>query len=134
MNEKRLAVQGSRSLTDDRVKVILIEEIMKHQPTTIVTSEEPDGVCRVAQRVAKEEAIPLKVHFLNFKFLRGAFEHRSKAIQKDCDFCVFIHDGKSKGTSNEIKLAVKMNLPHVIHVLDPADKVDGFGIVDGFGD
>ena len=62
----RLAFQGSRSLQDERVKIIILEEIEKHNPDVIITSSEPEGVCRMSQTVAKEKAIPLKVHFLNF--------------------------------------------------------------------
>ena len=84
----------------------------------IVTHAEPEGVCGVVRGVAKELAIPLKLHFLNFKYLRGAFERRSKDVLSDSDVSVFIHDGKSKGTSNEIKLADKMGLVKSVHVLD----------------
>ncbi|MBW2650660.1 MAG: hypothetical protein JRC66_06565 [Deltaproteobacteria bacterium] len=126
----RLSIHGSRTLTDERVKIILLEEIGKYNPTTIVTHAEPGGVCEVARNLCKERAIPLKLHFLNFKYLRGAFEHRSRAVLKDCDHSVFIHDGKSKGCSNELKLAKKMGLPYTYHELSPAeyDKSVGFEI------
>lgn len=125
-----LSFHGSRSLKDERVKVIILEEIEKHKPTTIVTHAEPGGVCETTRNVCKEKAIPLKVHFLNFKYLRGAFEHRSKDVLDDSDFSVFIHDGKSKGTSNEMKLARKFNKPHSYYELEPAkyDKSIGFEI------
>lgn len=113
-----LGIHGSRTLKDERVKIILLEEIERHQPEMIVTHAEPDGVCDIARRLCRDKAIPLKLHFLNFKFLRGAFEKRSKAVLKDSDYGIFIHDGKSVGTSNEIKLAVKMGLEHVVHTLE----------------
>jgi len=114
----KLTVHGSRTLDDERVQIILLEEIAKYQITEIVTHAEPEGVCGVARRLCKEKAIPLKVHFLNFKYLRGAFEHRSKDVLNDGDRAIFIHDGKSKGTSNEMKLAKKMNIPYSHHELD----------------
>jgi hypothetical protein len=107
MDDFRLAIQGSRSLYDERIKIIILETIEKYKSTIIITSAEPDGVCKMARDMARELAIPLKLYFLNFRFLRGAFEHRSKDIQKDCDHCLFIHDGISKGTSNEVLLAKK---------------------------
>jgi len=116
----KLSVHGSRSLKDERVKIILLEEINKHAITDIVTHAEPDGVCCVARDLCKEKSIPLKLHFLNFRFLRGAFEHRSKDVLKDADRAVFIHDGESKGTSNEMKLAKKMGVPHSVYVLEKA--------------
>lgn len=115
----RLAVCGSRTLKDERVKIILMEEIEAYGITQITTHAEPEGVCGVARTLAREKAIPLKLHFLNFKYLRGAFEHRSRDVFKDCDRCVFIWDGKSKGTSNELKMCKKMNIPHSFHEVAP---------------
>lgn len=118
MNQIRLGFHGSRTLTDERVRIIILEEIEKHKPSVIVTPAEPEGVCEMARKIAKEKAIPLKLHFLNFKYLRGAFEHRSKEVLADSDHHIFIHDGHSKGTSNELKLAGKMKLEHTLHTLE----------------
>ena len=117
----KMSVHGSRTLVDERVKIILLEEIRKNGVTEIVTHGEPDGVCRLARKLCREKAIPLKLHYLNFKYLRGAFEHRSKAVLQDADIGLFIHDGKSKGTSNELKLAEKMKMKIILHELDPAE-------------
>jgi len=129
-NTVRLSVHGSRSLGDERVKILLMEEIEKKKVGEIVTHAEPQGVCQVGRKLAKELAIPLKLHFLNFKYQRGAFEHRSKGVLLDCDYAIFIHDGKSVGTTNELRLAEKMKKPHTIHVLEPSPyKASvGFGI------
>ncbi|MBU4526577.1 MAG: hypothetical protein KUA37_01900 [Desulfomicrobium sp.] len=115
----RLGVCGSRTLTDERVKIILLEEIAASAATEIVTHAEPEGVCAMARELCREKAIPLKLHFLNFKYLRGAFEHRSRDVFKDCDRCVFIWDGKSKGTHNELNMCRKLGIPHVFHELKP---------------
>lgn len=130
-----LSVHGSRTLSDERVKIILLEEIETHSIDQIVTHAEPDGVCKVARDLCKEKAIPLKLHFLNFKFLRGAFEHRSKAVLQDAERAVFIHDGKSKGTANELKLAVKLKIPHRAYVLEQQEHKTsvGFEINDEWG-
>jgi hypothetical protein len=114
----RLGFHGSRTLHDERVKIIILEEIEKHAPTTIVTHAEPEGVCEIVRSVCKEKAIPLCVHFLNFKYLRGAFEHRSKDVLKDSDYSIFIHDGRSKGTSNELKLVQGMNKKYTLHTME----------------
>jgi hypothetical protein len=126
----QLSFHGSRTLKDERVKIIILEEIKKHKPTTIVTHGEPGGVCEMARNICKEYAIPLKLHFLNFKYLRGAFHNRSVSVLTDSYFAIFIHDGQSKGTSNELKLAKKMGIPYSFHELEPAkhDKSVGFDI------
>ena len=56
--------------------------------------------------------------FLNFKYLRGAFEHRTKDVIKEADYFVIIHDGESKGTMNEKKLIEKSGKPHEYHILE----------------
>jgi hypothetical protein len=124
-----LGIHGSRTLKDERVKIILMEEIKKHKPTVIVTHAEPGGVCEMARELSREMAIPLKMHYLNFKYLRGAFEHRSIDIIRDSDHSVFIHDGTSKGTSNELKLAKKMNAATTLHLLDPAEHEKSVGFM-----
>ena len=102
---------GSRTLKDERVKIILLEMMLKYKPTEIVTVQEPAGVCEVAQKVAKETATPLHLFFLNFRYLRGAFERRSKEAIKYSDHFILIHDGESKGTANELKLVEKSGKP-----------------------
>ena len=115
-----LSFHGSRTLSDERVKIIILEEIERHAPTTVVTHAEPGGVCGLVRDLCKEYAVPLKLHFLNFKYLRGAFEHRSKDVLNDSDYSIFIHDGKSKGTAGELRLAIKMKIPYSTHQLEPA--------------
>ena len=133
---KRMSVHGSRTLSDERVKIILLEEIEKFKPDAIVTHAEPDGVCGIARKLCRELAIPLTLHFLNFRYLRGAFEHRSKDVLNDCDYAVFIHDGESKGTSNELKLAKKMNKQTSAYTIPKAEfkKSVGFPVVKDWGD
>ena len=109
----KMAVFGSRSLRDERVKILLLEWIEKYKPSHIVTCQEPEGVSEVAQKVAKEMAIPLILHFLNFRYLRGAFARRSQFIIAESDFFVIVHDGESKGTENEFKQAQKSGKPFI---------------------
>ena len=114
----RLSVHGSRTLNDERVRILIMEEIERCNPEIIVTHAEPEGVCEVARDICKEKAIPLMLFFLNFQYLRGAFERRSKDVLRHSDHALFIHDGKSKGTHNEIILADKMNIPKTVHQIE----------------
>ena len=130
MSKMRLSVHGSRRLADERVKIILLEEIQKYKVTEIITHGEPEGVCEVARSICKENAIPLTLHFLNFRYLRGAFEHRSIAVLENANRAIFIHDGKSKGTANEKALAEKKKIPFSYYQLNPTD----FRISVGFNE
>jgi hypothetical protein len=41
------------------------------------------------------------------------------AVFLDCDRTILIHDGISKGTSNELKVAQKMGIPYRYELLEP---------------
>ena len=102
------------------VKEIIRHEIEQRKPEYVLTASDPCGVCEMAKVIARETAVPLKVFFLNQKeHGRGKYHWRSVAVLKDCDFCLFIHDGQSKGTRNEIVLARKLGTPHEVHILKP---------------
>jgi len=132
MKEKKviIGVFGSRSLKDERCKIILLEAIEKWKPDYISTCQEPQGVSEVAQRVAKDMGIPLILHFLNFRYLRGAFEHRAKEIIRESTHFVIIHDGISKGTANEYKMVKKIGKPYIYEMLEntPYERSVGFNI------
>ncbi len=38
----KLSIYGSRSLTDERVKIILLEKVRKYSPSTLVTDVKHD--------------------------------------------------------------------------------------------
>ena len=103
----KLGIFGSRTLKDDRVKLLILEEIDRLNADMIVTTQEPLGVCTVAQQVAKSEGIPLELHFLNFKYRTGAYEHRCDEVIKSADRILLIHDEISKGTANELERVKK---------------------------
>ena len=126
----KVGIFGSRTLKDNRVKIAILETIQEVGATEIITTQEPAGVCEVAQRVAKELPLPLHLHFLNFKYLRGAFEHRSKEVIREADYILLIHDGKSIGTANELKLVLKAGKKHKYLKMDvvPEEKDIGFNI------
>lgn len=117
----KLAVFGSRTLKDERVKMLIYDAIEEHGADTIVTTQEPLGVCTVAQQVAKELSLVLELHFLNFRYRRGAYEHRSDDVIKAADFVLLIHDGVSKGTKNELERVKHFKKPYRYEVLEPTD-------------
>jgi hypothetical protein len=122
----KLAVFGSRSIKDSRVK-IEIADFLNGRPgfDMLVTTQEPKGVCALAQVYAKENAIPLELHFLNIKkYARGAFEHRSDEVIKSADFILLIHDGESQGTKNELERVKKFNKPYKYVKLDKSTELE----------
>jgi hypothetical protein len=122
----KLAVFGSRTIKDNRVKIEIADFINEHPDFNIlVTTQEPKGVCALAQIYAKENAIPLELHFLNIKrYARGAFEHRSDEVIKSSDFVLLIHDGESQGTQNELARVKKFSKPYKYVKLDKTTELE----------
>ena len=116
-----MAIFGSRTLCGRAVRDAIAAKVLACGAVHIVTAGEPDGVCHEARTVAREMSLPLTVHHLKPKErAAGKYHWRSVAVLSDCDFCQFFYDGKSKGTANEIKLAVKRGVPHEVVVMQPS--------------
>jgi hypothetical protein len=108
-----LAIFGSRALHGRDVVAAIEEAVKKHKPTHIVTAGEVEGVCAVVRDTARVLAVPLKLHWLNNKrYAAGKYDHRSIDVLKECDRCLFIHDGKSQGTLNEIEVCRRFGKPY----------------------
>jgi hypothetical protein len=117
----KLAFQGSRSLKkkEEEVLKIIDIEMNKYNPEMVITSGEPDGVCRLAQLYCKRNGITLKLYHLNCKkYAKGAFRNRSISIIKEADHIIIIHDGKSKGTRNELDLIKRFGKPFTYYLIE----------------
>jgi hypothetical protein len=128
--EKSLGVFGSRSLADERVKILILEEMKKGGYSKIITCLEPDGVSKVAREVCASFGYALQTHSLNMRYMRGAFEQRSKEIVALAHAFLVIHDGKSKGTANEKKLCEKSCKPMRYEVIEPSEHKSSVGFID----
>ena len=113
-----LGVHGTRDLYDDRIRLKLMELVEKYGINKIVTHAEPHGACEIARKFAQENGLVLELHYLNIKYAQGMFERRSKGVIENSDYTVVFHDGKSKGTSNEMKLLDKYNKPYEYYKFD----------------
>lgn len=124
----RLCIFGTRTFYNNKEAAHIIDEqIQTLKPEIILTAGDADGVCKLAIEKAKEHAIPCEIHFLNQKrYARGMYDHRSRDILKHSDYVLFIHDGFSQGTKNEIKQAQNMGLGYKYFKVtnEPAEPVD----------
>ena len=125
----RLAFHGSRTLKDEKTRKIIELEIEKHQPEVIITHGEPDGVCRLSKKIAKEQGIPLKLHHLQVRWATGKFHHRSCDVINDSDYCIFIHDGISQGTQNELALAKKLKQSYTYYKLEDDNLIEQGNVI-----
>jgi hypothetical protein len=114
MNDiKNLCIFGSRNLTGGKIYSIIKDRIEKINPDLVITSGDARGVCAEAIKVCRDIAKPIQLSFLNNKkYAQGMYDHRSKEVLSKSDYIIFIHDGQTKGTKNEIKLADKMGIKY----------------------
>jgi len=121
----KLAIFGSRTLSDERIDKIIQDKIEQYKPEAIITSGETSGVNEIARNKAKENKITLVLEFANNeKFAKGKYYHRCLEILKKASFALFIHDGVSRGTKNELDICKKMNIPFEYIKLDLNDEAD----------
>lgn len=119
-----LAVFGSRTLYGQPVIALIEKHASSLRAKLIVTAAEPAGVCKSAQKYAQSKSIPLQVHFLDkVKYARGVWEHRSDHVICASDLVLFIHDGKSKGTYNEVLRAIRFKKPFIYERLSLDDGI-----------
>ncbi len=121
----KLAIFGSRTLSDERVENLIQNKIDELKPECIITSGETTGVNEIARTKARDNKIRLILEFANNKkYAAGKYEHRSIEILKQCEFVIFIHDGQSKGTLNELAIAKKMHKRYEYIKLDYHEEAD----------
>ncbi len=124
-----LSFSGSRTLDYDKVRTIIDKEIKKHNPSIVITHGEPAGVCQLVQEECKKLGIPLLLFFLEKKYGKGCYYWRTIKLMELSNHAIFIHDGKSIGTMNELEVAKKKKIPYTYYKVE----VDEFwGNVNNF--
>lgn len=114
----RLAIFGSRCLHGMRVNAAILSAIDAHSATMLVTAGEPKGVCEAARDIASILPMPITLFYTDLARCAGKYHWRSVAVYENCDHVLLIHDGKSAGTKNEIKLAEKLGIPYTVVILE----------------
>ena len=121
----RLAIFGSRTLSDERIEEFIQLKIDELQPDQIITSGETSGVNEIARNKARENKITLVLEYANQKkFAAGKYEHRCIEILRKADYALFIHDGVSKGTNNELAICKKMRIQYEYKRFEMNDESD----------
>jgi hypothetical protein len=94
------------------------------KPDLIVTAGDAKGVCDLAKELARELGIGLKTFCLEKKYAGGKYEKRSLHCLGSSDYVLLLHDGKSKGTMNELEMARGLGLKYKYIVLQEYEKND----------
>lgn len=113
----RISYHGSRGITKSQIRDIFMDVMKRHRVETVVTHGEAGGACEAVRSLAMDEGLHLELHHLQKWRCAGAFHWRSTAVLENSEKAIFFHDGKSKGTANELKLARKMGVAYEYYLL-----------------
>lgn len=104
------AIVGTRTFTDYNIfKQNLPDDI------DIIISGGATGTDQLAERYAKEKAIPIIIHKPQWNtYGKAAGPIRNKLIVDDADAVIAFWDYQSKGTKSSIDIANQLNKPIII--------------------
>jgi hypothetical protein len=111
--KRKLAVVGSRTITNyEFVKKLLDKQ---KENISLIVSGGAKGVDTLAERWAKENGIPTKIFLPDWDtYGSKAGYMRNVFIINECDICLAIWDGKSRGTIHSVNLCKKDKKPYIL--------------------
>jgi hypothetical protein len=105
----RLAIIGSRGVTDKDFIFEKLNEIFKEKKPTEVVSGGAKGPDTIGVQWANSLDIPTTVFKPDWeKYGRGAGMRRNTTIVENCDHLIAFWDGESRGTQDSIYKAKKL--------------------------
>ena len=112
----KVAVVGSRGFENKALLYKILDNLRSHYNAfdqfDLIISGGAVGVDKLAEQYASERQIETKIFLPDYvKHLRGAPIRRNALIVEAADLIVAFWDGKSKGTGNTLKTAVKYKRP-----------------------
>ena len=106
----KIAVVGSRNFEDYDLFKSVMEQFLKDFKDVEFISGGSKGTDDLAFRYSKENAIPIKIFFPNWRrFKKLAGYQRNKQIWQEADIGIAFWDGKSKGTTHSFKISKELN-------------------------
>ena len=108
-SEIRLAIVGSRSITDEKFveRIFNVFKYMFGEPKEIISGG-AKGPDTFGENWAKKNNIPVKIFKAEWdKYGKAAGFKRNEDIIANCDVCLAIWDGKSHGTLNDFEWCKK---------------------------
>lgn len=113
----KLAVIGSRNITDENIIHLLIDDILQKYCITMFVSGGANGVDSIAEAYMKSLNIPCKIHKPDWnKYGKSAGFVRNRLIIDDVDIVLAIWDGVSQGTLNSINIALQTKTVKALHI------------------
>lgn len=102
----KIAVVGSRGFDDFKLFKKVMDEFLAKFDEVEFISGGSSGADQLAFEYAKENFLPIKIYFANWKrYKKLAGYKRNKQIWQEADLGIAFWDGKSKGTDHSFKLS-----------------------------
>ena len=127
----KLLIFGSRDAANKDCQLEIERAVVNLKATEILTAAEPSGACEVARDYAKANGIPLTLFFKQRQRNAGMYHHRSVQAIDACDYAIFLWNGDSKGTANEIKICQKAGKAY--EVINVSKDDDGWNLTEWDG-
>lgn len=113
-----ISIMGSRTLTSEQCVPVLKDVMEELNPRRIVIPAEPAGACAVARKFAIDTHTETLLICKQVHRAAGQYEARTAIVLAESDCCVFLHDGISKGTRNEVEMCIELGIPYIYYKLD----------------
>jgi hypothetical protein len=106
----KIAVVGSKKFNDYEKFKEIMDEFLKDFKDVEFVSGGADGADSLAQRYARDNGIPIKIYYSNWRrFKKAAGPIRNKQIWEDADIGIAFWNGKSRGTWYSLKFSKEMH-------------------------
>lgn len=116
-NVGSISIMGSRGLTNKQCVDALKEVMTELNPRRLVIPAEPKGACAAGRKFAIDTQTESLLVCKQVQRAGGMYEARTKLVLEESDCCVFLHDGTSKGTRNEIEMCIELGIPYIYYKL-----------------
>jgi hypothetical protein len=116
----KLAFSGCRNARAEHcLRTSILAILWQHKPEMVLVGDAM-GVDWMVRSICDEEAQPYTVFRPDWeKYKKAAGPIRNQAMLKEADKLIAFWDGKSRGTRNAIKTAMKMGLRLEVREISP---------------
>lgn len=109
MRNPKVAIVGSRNLSNTLIKSQIIEILKSLNPEELVSGGAKSGADQIAEEISEELQIPIQIFYPDWdKYGRSAGIIRNKEIIQHSDAIIAVWDRESRGTRSSIQFANKL--------------------------
>lgn len=120
----KIAIVGSRTITDYSLLEQIWNKLKLNHDSHIIISGAANGVDKIARDFALNNNLGLVEYRAEWeKYGKSAGFIRNKTIINECEICIAIWDGESKGTAHDIRLCKEMKKRLYLYNTKPGKRI-----------